>query len=120
VLRVLSAVTVVVLGGCGDGQEQCAPPAGIHPLRVSLSDEETSAPICDASVTARAGDEERSLYSIQDCLYVGGWRAGVYDIAAERDGYETATRSGVVVRDLGDGCGTWEVVTIMMPMSVQP
>lgn len=116
-----SAVSAVRMGvmlavACGS-DEQCPPPMGVNPLRVHVTDTETSAPLCDAQVTAFRADRNETLRPTGQCSYSGGWGPGVYDLTAEHDGYEPMTEFGVGVRDLSDECTRWEVVTTTMEMT---
>jgi hypothetical protein len=87
-------------GGSGPGGACTALYA--YGLSVTVRDDATSAPICDATVTAVDGTHseqlEKSPGGGTDCGYFGaGERAGNYTITAVKSGYMNATQSNVVV-----------------------
>jgi len=72
-------------------------------LNVTVKDDATSMPICDAVVTAVDGAYTETLQNQSlgsDCTYVGaGERAGNYTITATKSGFMNATQNAVVTAD---------------------
>ena len=98
-----------------DGEE-CAPPAGISPIRVEVADAVTGDTLCEARVTLRSGEREQVLWG--DCPWAGGWGPGTYDVLVEVDGYAPGEKNDVVVRDLSDDeCTRWETVRVRIELA---
>jgi uncharacterized protein YfaS (alpha-2-macroglobulin family) len=70
-------------------------------LDVGVTDDQTGAPICDATVTAIDGSYSEELQKTTDargCRFRGAFsRPGVYSVRAERDGFLPMTRENVRV-----------------------
>jgi hypothetical protein len=114
------AAGAVLLSACSADEQDC-PPMGLPPpLQVLVTNADTEEPLCDARVTVSTFDRDGVLEATTQCTFTGGWGPGTYTITAEKDGYEPATVSGVVVRDLGGECTRWEIVTRTIPMTPAP
>jgi hypothetical protein len=113
------AASAVLLMACSRDEQDC-PPMGALPLRVVVTNADTAESLCDARVTASSSFGNEVLGATTECTFIGGSGPGTYDISAEKDGYERATASGIVVRDLGGECTRWETVTTTMPMRPAP
>jgi hypothetical protein len=89
--------------------------------------DERGAEVCDADVRVRQGASEWSLRSAGPagggCAWFGlPERPGTYDVVVTKAGYQTARRSGVVVRRTADGCHveSARVEVRLEPTSVGP
>lgn len=73
----------------------------VYGLSITVNDELTAQPVCDAQVTVVSNNYRETLTAFAatgPCSYAGaGERAGVYDITASKAGYVTATQTGVRV-----------------------
>jgi hypothetical protein len=116
----LAAGGVLLLSACGGVEDDCPPMGMPPPLRVQVTNADTAESLCDANVTASSSDGSEILVATTECSFIGGSGPATYDITAEKDGYEPATVSGVVVRDLGGECRRWEIVTTTIPMRPEP
>jgi hypothetical protein len=94
------AASAVLVGACS-GNEQDCPPMSSLPLLVLVIDADTAESLCDVRVTASSAYRSQILVPTTQCSFMGGWGPGIYDITAEKDGYEPATEAGVVVREFG-------------------
>jgi hypothetical protein len=87
---------LLILAACEPPPVNCTLEA-VAGLNVTVEDA-TGAAVCDAVVTARDGEFEETLESV-NCSYFGAFeRAGTYEITARTPGF-IAVESGVVVED---------------------
>jgi hypothetical protein len=93
--------------GEGEGGPDC-PNAGDPAVSVLVEDAATGFAICDATVRFTDGAFTQVAIVVgqgADCRHEGGFdRPGTYDIAAERAGYTSDSRTGLQVE--GDVCGS--------------
>ena len=100
-------VCLLALPGCDYVcTEACTVAVG---LDVGVTNADTGAPICDATVTVTDGGYSEELQPIPDargCRFRGAFsRPGVYSVRAERQGFLPMTLSRVtVVAGKGDCC----------------
>ena len=88
--------------GCADGLQALCPPYPGVGLVVTVVNDDTGEPFCDAEVTAQAQDGSapwRMSASTAGCAYVGSG-AGLYSVRAERPGFGPAS---VLVRVASTG-----------------
>lgn len=76
-------------------------------LTVTIRDDATNQPICDATVSAVDGAYSEQLVpqsiGTSDCTYAGaGERAGTYTLTAKKSGYQDTVQAGNVVN--ADAC----------------
>ena len=91
----------------------------VYGLAVTVNDASTGRPVCDAQVTAVSGSYRETLLtfgSSANCSYAGaGERPGVYDLAASKAGYTTASQNGV--RVVADEC---HVIPARVTLDLKP
>ncbi len=105
-MAVLAGLAPLLVTSCGlPGGIGCTD-IYIHGLTVSVKDDATNQPICDAVVKAVDGTYSETLQPQSlgsDCTYGGaGERAGNYTISATKTGYLDAMQGGNVVT--ADAC----------------
>ncbi len=84
------------LAACGGLVKSCTMVAASG-LNVTVVDDATGQPICDATVTAADGSFTETLEET-GCSFGGAReRPGTYTVSAAKAGYTTASQSGVVV-----------------------
>jgi hypothetical protein len=96
-LVVLAVASAAVQSGCEDGIHGLCPPYPGVGLVVTVVNDQTGVPICDAAVTAQAQDGSapwRMSANTAQCTY-SGTGAGTYSVRAERAGFAS---TGVIVR----------------------
>ena len=99
-------VCLLALPGCDYVcTEACTVAVG---LDVGVTNADTGAPICDATVTATDGDYSEELQPIPDARGCRFWsassRPGIYSVRAERQGFLPMTLSRVTVGAGKGGC----------------
>lgn len=103
-LMVTLAVAAAAVGsGCEDRQTLCPPYPGVG-LVVTVVNDQTSEPICDAVVTAQAQDGGAPwtmTASTSRCTY-GGTGSGTYSVRAERTGFSSVSVLVRVARTRGE------------------
>ena len=103
-LGITSLLSPIMTTGCGSGPGGLAcTDIYVFGLNVTVKDDATGTPICDATVTAVDGAYTETL-QVQafggDCTYAGaGERAGNYTITATKSGFMNATQNAVVTAD---------------------
>ena len=107
---VASVVLLVAAGapiGCSetDRADVSCPPYIAAGLNVSVANDQSNDPICDALVTARDGSYSETLMPAGTCRYVGAIeRAGTYSVLAERTGFAAALTPDLKVVSSGGDC----------------
>ena len=101
-LVILVVAAAAVQSGCEDGvQAPCLPYPGVG-LVVTVVNDQTAEPLCDAVVTAQAQDGSapwRMSANTARCAHIGSG-AGTYSVRAERPGFGPAS---VLVRVASSG-----------------
>lgn len=95
-------LAAAVHSGCGEGGQGLCPPYPGVGLVVTVVDDRTGEPICDAVVTAQAqngGPPWTMSASTTRCAYTGSG-SGTYSVSAERSGFGSAS---VLVRVASTG-----------------
>ncbi len=120
---VLSAIAIAAIG-CPDADPVICPTYVANGLSVSVLNDQTGQPICDATVTAREGAYSETLMGgvgADGCRYVGAIeRVGTYSVEAQRSGFSPATVSNLEVVSSGGDCPHVQTVGVVIRLSAQP
>jgi hypothetical protein len=116
-------VCLLALPGCDYVcTEACTVAVG---LDVGVTNADTGAPICDATVTVTDGGYSEELQPIPDargCRFRGAFsRPGVYSVRAEREGFLPKTRENVrVLMGKGRCCPGVGTAHLEIPLPAAP
>ena len=97
-------IGLLLAPGCFCGAIAC-PASGR--LEVAVVNDQTGAPICDATVIATSGGYVEQLASISGgCRYAQSQccRPGKYSVRVEREGFRPKVVSNIELRDRGTAC----------------
>ena len=118
-MKTVVALAVLVAGsiGCGrsDPQSPCPPSPGVG-LVVTVANDRTGDPICDAVVTVAppSGGTSRRLEVTPSCTYTGAWNTAL--VRAERTGFSPASQV-VPVRSTGGECPMAEATYVTIRLA---
>jgi hypothetical protein len=103
VVGILAAAAVA--SHCSEANPPCPPYVGIG-LVVTVVNDRTEEPICDAVVAAQQANATSSipLTASSQCAYNGAYGSGSYSVHAERSGFRPGDLSGVLVPSTGGDC----------------
>jgi hypothetical protein len=125
-LRSLPSVVFLVVAGAAVGCSEthtgglACPPYIAAGLSVSVANDQSNDPICDARVIARDGGYSETLVPGFACRHTGAIeRAGTYSVSVERAGFAPALVSNLEVVSSAGECPhvrTVEVVIRLVPV----
>ncbi len=115
--KVLILCVAALASGCPSEEHVACTAIAAAGLSVGVTNERTSQPLCNATLTATEGDYSEALFS-NGCRYVGAWeRPGTYRVSAQAQGFASKTVGDVRVLMGAGECPHVQEVQLEIPLA---